>query len=215
MFVAAAARAALLPAVGTQCRTPERAGQMMPTGLRSGPTYLRSFWERAMAEAGLPHPDASMAWNTVARYASYEKAQEAVDRLSDEHFPVENLEIVGSGLRLVERVTGRLTKARAAAAGAATGAWFGLFIGLLVGLFTAGPTWIGLIVGGLLIGAAWGAVFGFAGHAATRGRRDFSSAQTLTASRYDIMARGGTSGQARSILQQAGMLPDRPADQQP
>jgi len=152
-----------------------------------------------------------MAWNTVASYSSYEQAQAAVDRLSDEKFPVENLDIVGSGLRLVERVTGRLTTARAAGAGAVSGAWFGLFIGLLVGLFTKGPTWIGLIIGGLLIGAAWGAVFGFASHAATRGRRDFSSAQTLTASRYDIIARGGHTDQARSILQQAGLLPDQPA----
>lgn len=157
----------------------------------------------------------SMAWNTVASWSSYEEAQAAVDRLSDEGFPVENLDIVGSGLRLVERVTGRLTKARAAAAGAASGAWFGLFIGLLVGLFTRGPTWIGLIIGGLLIGAAWGAVFGFASHAATRGRRDFSSARTLAASRYDIVARGGHADQARSILQQAGLLPDHPADGAP
>jgi hypothetical protein len=169
-----------------------------------------------MTEPGLPRLDpATMAWNTVASYASYPEAQLAVDRLSDEHFPVENLDIVGSGLRLVERVTGRVTKGRAAMAGAATGAWFGLFIGLLVGLFTTGPAWLGLILGGLLIGAAWGAAFGFAGHAATRGRRDFSSAQTLTATRYDIIARGGTSDQARSILQQAGMADSQPADQHP
>ena len=169
-----------------------------------------------MADFNPPRLDpVSMAWNTVASYSSYEEAQAAVDRLSDESFPVENLDIVGSDLRLVERVTGRLTTARAAAAGAASGAWFGLFIGLLVGLFTRGPTWIGLIIGGLLIGAAWGAVFGFASHAATQGRRDFSSAKTLTASRYDIIARGGHTEQARSILQQAGLLPDQPADGAP
>src|SRR5215470_5559119 len=169
-----------------------------------------------MANPNMPRLDqASMAWNNVASYTSYQDAQQAVDRLSDERFPVENLEIVGSGLRTVERVTGRLTNARAAAAGAASGAWFGLFIGLLVGLFTAGPTWIGLILGGLLIGAAWGAIFGFASHAATRGRRDFSSAQSLTASRYDVIARGGTAEQARSILQQAGLLGDQPAEQHP
>jgi len=169
-----------------------------------------------MADLNAPRLDqAGMAWNTVTSYTSYEQAQQAVDRLSDERFPVENLDIVGSGLRLVERVTGRLTRARAAMAGAASGAWFGLFIGLLVGLFTTGPTWIGLILGGLLIGAAWGAIFGFATHAATRGRRDFSSAKTLTASRYDIIARGATAPQARSILQQAGMVADLPADQTP
>lgn len=153
----------------------------------------------------------AMAWNTVASYGSYEEAQAAVDRLSDDGFPVETLDIVGSGLRTVERVTGRLTRARAAAAGAATGAWFGLFIGLLVGLFTTGPTWLGLILGGLLIGAAWGAIFGFASHAATRGRRDFASTQTLVASRYDLIARGGNADRARSDLSKAGLLPGEPA----
>src|SRR5262249_26619931 len=47
--------------------------------------------ERTMADPNLPRPDqASMAWNTVATYTSYEEAQQAVDRLSDEQFPVEN-----------------------------------------------------------------------------------------------------------------------------
>ena len=146
----------------------------------------------------------------MASYSSFEEARAAVDRLSDERFPVEILDIVGSGLHLVERVTGRLATTRAAA-GPASGAWFGLFIGILVGLFTHGPTWIGRINGGLPIGAAGGGAFGFAGHAATQGRRDFSSERALTATRYDITARGHTA-QARSLLQQAGFLPDQRAD---
>jgi hypothetical protein len=147
----------------------------------------------------------SAAWNTVATFDTYEHAQAAVDKLSDDGFPVENLDIVGSDLRLVERVTGRLTKGKAAAAGAASGAWFGLFIGVLVGLFTSGPTWLGLILGGLLIGAAWGAIAGYVGHAATRGQRDFSSTKTLVAMRYDVIARGGTVDQARQMLQDSGL----------
>jgi hypothetical protein len=147
----------------------------------------------------------SAAWNTVASYPTYELAQEAVDLLSDQQFPVERLDIVGCDLRLVERVTGRMTKGKAAGAGAASGAWFGLFIGLLVGLFTSGPAWIGLIIGGLVIGAVWGAVFGYVGHAATRGARDFSSRRSFVASRYDIVARGGHADQAREILTKAGL----------
>lgn len=147
----------------------------------------------------------SMAWNRVASYPTYEEAQAAVDHLSDNMFPVEHLDIVGSDLKLVERVTGRLTKRRAAAAGAASGAWFGLFIGLLIGLFTTGPAWLGLILGGLLIGAVWGAAFGFAGHAATGGRRDFSSTRSLVAMRYDVVARGGQAEAARDRLRAAGL----------
>ena len=63
----------------------------------------------------------SAAWNTVARFDDYETAQRAVDRLSDDGFPVEKLDIVGSDVRLVERVTGRLTRGRAASAGALSG----------------------------------------------------------------------------------------------
>jgi hypothetical protein len=169
-----------------------------------------------MTDLNPPRLDqASMAWNAVASYATYEQAQAAVDRLSDERFPVENIEIVGSDLKLVEKVTGRLTKGRAAMTGAASGAWFGLFIGLLVGLFTRGPTWLGLILGGLLIGAAWGAIFGYISHAVTRGQRDFASSRSLIATRYDVISRGGTADQARSILTQAGMMPGQPPAQAP
>ena len=145
------------------------------------------------------------AWNTVAGYDEYAAAQRAVDRLSDDGFPVEHLDIIGSDLRLVERVTGRLTKGRAAAAGAASGAWFGLLMGLLLGIFTSG-SWLGLLVAGAVIGAVWGALFGFLGHAATRGTRDFASARTLVAARYDLVARDGYVDAARSGLQQAGLL---------
>src|ERR1700743_607981 len=85
-----------------------------------------------------PLDPVSAAWNTVARFDDYETAQRAVDRLSDDGFPVETLDIVGSDLRLVERVTGRLTKARAAGAGAISGAWLGLLFGILLGLLSSG-----------------------------------------------------------------------------
>jgi hypothetical protein len=146
------------------------------------------------------------AWNTVARFDDYEAAQRAVDQLSDDGFPVETLDIVGSDLRLVERVTGRLTKARAASAGALSGAWMGLFIGILIGLFTTGA-WLGIIAAAVGIGALWGAVFGFAAHAATRGQRDFSSVRALSASRYDLIARDGTADRARSMLGTSGLIP--------
>ncbi|HEY2167854.1 MAG TPA: general stress protein [Jatrophihabitantaceae bacterium] len=148
---------------------------------------------------------AFIAWNTVASYDNYAAAQRAVDRLSDDGFPVDHLDIIGSDLRLVERVTGRLTKARAATAGAVSGAWFGALIGLLLGVFTTG-SWLALILTAALLGVVWGGLFGFLGHAATRGTRDFASARTVTALRYDIVARDGFVDAARSGLQLAGLL---------
>ena len=137
----------------------------------------------------------------VSTYNSYEDAERAVDYLSDNGFPVENTRIVGSNLHLVEQVTGRVTSGRAALAGAGTGAWFGLFIGLLVGLFSTGPTWAGLVLGGLLIGAAWGAIFGFVAHYAMRGRRDFSSDRALVADRYDVVVTAEAE-RARTLITQ-------------
>ena len=149
----------------------------------------------------------SAAWNTVARFDDYADAQEAVDRLSDDGFPVEQLDIIGSELQLVERITGRLTKMRAAAAGALGGLWVGLLVGILFGLFTTGHAWLAVVATGVGLGVAWGAVFGFAAHLATRGKRDFSSMRALSAARYDLVARGGGAERARTMLSQAGLLP--------
>ena len=143
---------------------------------------------------------------SVASYVTYSEAQQAVDYLSDSGFPVEHTDVVGYDLRLVEHVTGRLTNARAAMAGAGSGAWFGLFIGLLVGLFTTGPVWLGLVLGGLVIGALWGAVFGFVAHWATRGRRDFASVSGLVAGRYELLVAHEHADRARELL--AGVRDD-------
>ena len=143
--------------------------------------------------------------HSVASYATYPEAQQAVDFLSDSGFPVEHTDVVGSDLRLVEHVTGRLTNARAAMAGAGSGAWFGLFIGLLVGLFTTRP--LGLVLGGLVIGALWGAVFGFVAHWATRGQRDFASVSGIVAGRYDLVVAPEHADRARALLAEMGSSP--------
>lgn len=122
----------------------------------------------------------------IASFTDYLHAQQLVDRMSDGGFPVEQVRIIGDGVRTVEHVTGRMTNAKAALAGAGTGAWFGLFIGLLFAIFTVGPLWIWALLVPMVIGACWGAVFGFIAHWSTRGRRDFSSVQTLEAQRYDV-----------------------------
>jgi len=77
---------------------------------------------------------------SLGTYDKYEAAQEAVDYLSDHEFAVENCMIVGTDLRQVERVTGRLTRARVAGAGALSGMWMGLFVGLIFALFDQGSS---------------------------------------------------------------------------
>jgi len=136
---------------------------------------------------------------TIAVYLDYASAQRAVDFLSDNGFPVEHTAIVGTDLRLVERVLGRMTTARAALAGAASGAWFGLFIGLLFAIFSVSAWWR-VLLAGLLIGAVWGAAFGAIAHAATGGRRDFTSRSFLQAGQYAVNADAAHAEQARQLL---------------
>jgi hypothetical protein len=136
---------------------------------------------------------------TVASYEDYASAQRSVDFLSDNGFPVQQSSIVGTDLRLVESVLGRLTTGRAALAGAASGAWFGVLIGLLLGIFSVSAWWQ-VLVAAILIATAWGAIFGAIAHAATGGRRDFSSRTSLLAGQYTVNVGADHAEQARQLL---------------
>jgi len=137
----------------------------------------------------------------VGSYATYAAAQRAVDFLSDNKFPVEHTAIIGSDLRMVETVLGRLTRGRAALAGLGTGAWFGLLIGLLLSVFAQGShSVLVLILSGILYGAAFGAIAGFVGHAMTGGRHDFSSRSQIVAARYDVVADTEVAEDAKNML---------------
>jgi hypothetical protein len=137
----------------------------------------------------------------IATYDTYVEAQRAVDFLADEQFAVENISIVGSDLKMVERVTGRLTRGRAAAAGAASGAWFGLFVGVLLSLFAqSGTNGFALIIAALIYGSVFGAIFGFVGHALSGGKRDFTSRSKIVSSRYEIVVVWAQADKAREVL---------------
>jgi hypothetical protein len=137
----------------------------------------------------------------VGTYDTYVEAQRAVDFLSDEQFPVPHVSIVGSDLKMVENVLGRLTRGRAAMAGAASGAWFGLFVGVLLSLFASKNTnGFGLVIAALLYGAVFGAIFGFVGHALSGGKRDFTSRSKIVASSYDVHCTWSEADKAREVL---------------
>jgi hypothetical protein len=144
----------------------------------------------------------------LASYENYLDAQKAVDTLSDNHFPVQNVAIVGVDVRIVEAVLGRMSWGRAAASGLFSGAWFGLLIGLLIGLFssTTGSV-LPIMLLGLLYGAAFGIVWGLIGYAFTGGRRDFVSRQQLLAQRYDVLCDASVIAEARTILGTGGGQP--------
>lgn len=149
-------------------------------------------------EATAPVPQ-----HLLRQFPTYAAAERVVDRLSDRGFPVRHCSIVGTHLRTVEHVTGRLTSGGAALAGAAGGAWFGLLLGLLLGLFSNGSAWFAVLLGSTAISAAWMAALAFAAHRATRGRRDFESTRDLEAQQYAVYV---DLAYADDAIRQAGLL---------
>ena len=139
-------------------------------------------------------------YETIARFPEYAEAQAVVDQLSDREFDVSTIKIVGEGLRSEEFVTGRMTKGRAALAGLGSGAWFGLFIGILFGLFAPGFGLLSIILWSVVIGAIWGAIFGFVAHLATGGKRDFKSLKTMAAETYLVQVQASRANEAMSVL---------------
>lgn len=137
----------------------------------------------------------------LGSYPRYEGAQRAVDYLSDNNFPVERTAIIGIDLRLEETVLGRITRGRAALAGAGSGAWFGLLVGLLMSMFSAADhSALLFILTAVALGAGFGAVFGFAAHAATGGRHDFASRSAIVADRYDVVVDADVAADAQNLL---------------
>jgi hypothetical protein len=136
-------------------------------------------------------------------YDKYEQAQHVVDYLSDHEFAVQNMAIVGTELRSVERVTGRLTRGKAAAAGAVSGAWMGLFIGLAFALFGTGPK-LGFVISVVIFGSVFGLIWSQIGYAAlTRGgTRDFSSVTQVVATKYEVLVEHKFAEDARQMLAQ-------------
>jgi hypothetical protein len=145
---------------------------------------------------------------SLAVYDEYAAAQKAVDFLSDKQFPVENCMIVGTDLKRVERITGRLTTSRVALGGLVSGIWLGLFVGLIFALFTSQGA-LGVILSTMLLGAVFGIIWALVGYAATRGQRDFSSITSVVATKYEVLVEHKVAAQARELLAQLpGAMPD-------
>jgi hypothetical protein len=142
------------------------------------------------------------ALHSVHSSTTYRDAEHAVDWLSDHEFPVERVSIVGTGLRYVERVSGRMTTGRATLLGAGYGALVGLIWGLLfAALFTfdSGGFW-SLLGFSILVGALGGALIGAISHSSRGGERDFSSESQTRADHYEVQVEDGYAAEAERVL---------------
>jgi len=148
-----------------------------------------------------PTAAASQTRRSVSTCKTYGAAEATVDWLSDRGFPVEQVSIVGTGLRFIERVSGRLTTGRAALPGAGQGALFGLLWGLLfAAFFTVDGDFLGVIAYSLIVGIVFGGPLGAGLHIAQSERRDFASQFETRADQYEIQADAGFADEAARLI---------------
>ena len=105
-----------------------------PRDPRSGLRYLGHEHAAQWLEPG-PRPTVLEYPMSLGTFEKYEEAQKLVDTLADKEFPVQNCLIVGTDLKQLERITGRLTWGRVLLGGALSRVWLGLFVGLIFALF--------------------------------------------------------------------------------
>ncbi len=139
---------------------------------------------------------------SVGIYNSYEDAQRAVDYLADEKFEVQNLAIVGTDLKSVERVLGRRNWGTVIASGVQSGLSTGLLVALVLLIFLpSGASFLALLFTALGIGIVLGIGFAALGYALSRGRRDFTSITQTVATKYEVLCEHKVAAQAREMLQ--------------
>jgi hypothetical protein len=151
--------------------------------------------------------DGSRARRVVASYKTYRDAEQAVDHLADNGFPVERVAIVGRGVQLVEQVTGRMGWLESALRGGLAGAVAGVLIGWLFGVFDwfhpiVASAWLAL--DGLWFGLLVGAAIGLLQHALAQGHRDFASIRGFHADAFEVLVDDEVADEAEALLRRAG-----------
>ena len=149
---------------------------------------------------------------SLGTYDNYAEAQKAVDYLADKNFPVQDVMLVGTDLKQIERVTGRLTTGRVLLGGALSGVWIGVFVGLVFTLFEGTDGMMVRLTSTMLMGAVFGLVWAWLGYRMTGGQRDFTSVTQVVATRYEVLVEHKHAARGRELL--AELDPMRAAQEQ-
>ncbi|MEY4321243.1 MAG: hypothetical protein RLZZ471_1184 [Actinomycetota bacterium] len=140
----------------------------------------------------------------IADFPKYEDAVAFVEKLVAGDFPAGLIAIVGSDLRSVERVRGKMSYARVALSGAVTGSWLGLLYGLFFGGNADTSSVQSFATSGLgssiFIGAGLGMLFQVIRFSLARSKRGFISQSTFVASKYQVQVPGNMVGEAKSAI---------------
>jgi hypothetical protein len=153
----------------------------------------------------------------VATFTSLGDVRQALARVADADFAIDRTTIVGTDLRLVERIEGRRSGARAAGYGTVGGAWLGALIAAFAAVFSATSfaAVLSMLFGGIVLGALFGAVFGLVAYRVAGSGTGITGNVGLVAARYELRTEPGSAARLRELLPADGtggtVLLDAPA----
>ncbi|MFM5905576.1 MAG: general stress protein [Micrococcales bacterium] len=148
---------------------------------------------------------------SVAEFNNYGAAVDCVDQLIRHEFPAPMVAIVGSDLKTVERVRGKLSYGRVALSGAITGSWLGLIFGLFFGSAGTDATASAAqatsmttfsVGSAIVIGAGLGMLFNVLRFSMSRNRHEFMSASSVVAASYQVLVPEAMQDQARNAIRE-------------
>ena len=117
---------------------------------------------------------------TLATFTDYKQAVSYVEKMIENNFPARFVSIVGTDLKTVESIKGKLGYGRVSLSGALTGSWLGMFFGLIFGATGVGEESVLLtnVTAGVVIGAGIGMLINVI---------RFSSGQMVVAKKYEVV----------------------------
>ena len=126
---------------------------------------------------------------TLATFTDYKQAVKYVEGMIENNFPARLVSIIGTDLKTIESIKGRLGYGRVSLSGALTGSWLGMFFGLIFGATGAGTEAVLLtnIAAGVVIGAGIGMLLNVIRFSLTKNRRGFISGQMVVAKKYEVV----------------------------
>jgi hypothetical protein len=153
----------------------------------------------------------------LAQFSNYREAVKTVEQLVENGFPPSLISIIGSDLKTVEVLKGKLGYGRVALSGAVTGSWIGLFFGLLFGATSAAEqVVITNLMAGIVIGAGVGMLINVIRFSMTKNKRSFISGQSVVAKKYDLVVPMGSLSDAKKAMKvSSGKTSKKPAAKKP
>jgi hypothetical protein len=124
---------------------------------------------------------------SLASFTDYKQAVSYVEKLIENDFPAKFVSIIGTDLKTVELVKGKLGYGRVSMSGALTGSWLGMFFGLIFGLTGTEQILLNNVLAGIIIGAGIGMLLNIVRFSVTKNRRGFISGQSVVANKYEVI----------------------------